>query len=257
MSMNSRLPFSHRSRFSILLCIVILSGCMTSKPETSLIETTTFTILEADEDTTIATYKVGNTPDNSCAPREGDVADTKSIGFSLGFLAPASEEDVEAEAGKGAVGLGGRNPEVLIARELLYRACELSSNINADKTLTKEIYFDFLSSIETITANLSKKGPSGFSKSTSLNPELVERDIVTEQERLDIMSFNNKIQAEEQRIARQIEAQNAPKPKPEPSKQAAADQADAEKKQQDIDKSETELNQSRAFRSDDNSLQQP
>lgn len=62
--------------------------------------------------------------------------------------------DVEAGVGKqenvglnnSAVGssLGGRNPEVLILRELMYRACELASNYDVDYKEARALYTEFL-----------------------------------------------------------------------------------------------------------------
>jgi len=51
----------------------------------------------------------------------------------------------------GALDLGGRNPAVLIARELMYRACELASNINADPATEHQIYMQFLQAVTAIS----------------------------------------------------------------------------------------------------------
>ena len=51
----------------------------------------------------------------------------------------------------GALDLGGRNPAVLIARELMYRACELASNTNADPVTERQIYTQFLQAITAIS----------------------------------------------------------------------------------------------------------
>lgn len=54
--------------------------------------------------------------------------------------------------------LGGRTPTVLITRELMYRACELAANINADSETARSIYADFLKAIQTIAQGSSSVG---------------------------------------------------------------------------------------------------
>ena len=62
----------------------------------------------------------------------------------------------------GALGLGGRNPAVLIARELMYRACELASNINADPATERQIYIQFLQAVTAISKAQTGAGASAL-----------------------------------------------------------------------------------------------
>ena len=61
-----------------------------------------------------------------------------------------AQKSIGEDVSRGAMSLGGRNPGVLIAHELLYRACELSLNLNADSALTLKIYERFLQSLELV-----------------------------------------------------------------------------------------------------------
>ncbi|TVZ56763.1 hypothetical protein OD91_2061 [Lutibacter sp. Hel_I_33_5] len=56
----------------------------------------------------------------------------------------------------GATLLSGRTPSVLIIRELLYRACELSVNHSLSKSEVTNIYKTFLEMAEKITKNMQK-----------------------------------------------------------------------------------------------------
>ena len=59
--------------------------------------------------------------------------------------------------------LGGRTPTVLITRELMYRACELAANINADSENSVAIYATFLQAIKDITQQQSDSGTASES----------------------------------------------------------------------------------------------
>jgi hypothetical protein len=64
---------------------------------------------------------------------------------------------------------------VLISRELMYRACELSLNINADTALTLQIYERFLRSLEEIAKHQTGAGvaaKAGTAGDTRIIPPL-------------------------------------------------------------------------------------
>jgi hypothetical protein len=81
-----------------------------------------------------------------CADRMSDIADTNIVRFGIDL----SGEGTNEEAGDRSIALGGRNPAVLITRELLYRACELSNNLNLSKEETLAVYYRFLDASLTI-----------------------------------------------------------------------------------------------------------
>lgn len=66
------------------------------------------------------------------------------------FILSDARESVGLKDGTKAVALGGRANLTLVTRTLMYRACELSMNLNADKDETLKIYDRFLDTIEKI-----------------------------------------------------------------------------------------------------------
>lgn len=101
-------------------------------------------ILAIPADLSIAYIKANGNPERLCAPRFGDVSDTRSedIGFSIPMTAGST--GVDAGNAVGAISLGGRDPAVLLVRELLFRACELSMNLNLDYEAAMQVYNSFL-----------------------------------------------------------------------------------------------------------------
>jgi|GEM_PF-5523910 len=98
---------------------------------------------------------------------------TAESGILLGLPSLKGEEQTELAQGVGALGLGGRDPLVLLARELLFRVCELTSNINADPELTIETYKYFLKTPETLSQHRFGSGtaPQAASLPLYLLPE--------------------------------------------------------------------------------------
>lgn len=90
-----------------------------------------------------------------CLEPDPDFTSTFNGSFSLGANVGTNSSTIGDSKGQSAVTAGGLSPMVLIARELLYRACELSMNTNATAEQQIAIYQTFLKTIETIsTSNL-------------------------------------------------------------------------------------------------------
>ncbi len=87
-----------------------------------------------------------------CLKPDPDVAVDYTSSFGLGGGANAVSGKFSADDGAGDKALGGRSQNVLMAREMLYRACELSLNVNADKNETIAIYEKTLRSLERMLA---------------------------------------------------------------------------------------------------------
>lgn len=106
-----------------------------------------------------------------CRAPGPDFARTASEGFSLDFGLPvAGAGDIGEDASKGALGLGGRDPEVLITREMMYRACELSLNLDADPKTTRAIYARFLKAINALGITQTGKGAAAASAAPTAAP---------------------------------------------------------------------------------------
>ncbi len=87
---------------------------------------------------------------------DSSLATSGSVSLTMPFATGA--KSVGGQKQQESLALGGRNPAVLITRELLYRACELSMNINADPEKTLAIYREFLEIAEKIAATQTQAG---------------------------------------------------------------------------------------------------
>ena len=96
-----------------------------------------------------------------CAEPLADVSESGSDGVQLSASgSPAFSETLDFSESITEQGLGGRTASVLIVREMLFRACELAMNTDADPKLSLEIFERFLSSIESLS-NTPAMGASG------------------------------------------------------------------------------------------------
>lgn len=141
--------------FISLVIIFLFAGCARTavKPTTMNISGIN---LYTKEDTLKTTYLKDN--QRFCLEPMLDVAATESEGVSLGLQQLQTSESIGERDARGAVALGGVSPEVLIVSELMYRACELAMNLNADKKLSLKIYFRFLETIEKLQPVINVPG---------------------------------------------------------------------------------------------------
>jgi hypothetical protein len=99
------------------------------------------------------------TMERMCRGPEPDFSRTASGGISTAMpTIMGSVAAIGDAASKGSLDLGGRDPAVLITRELMYRACELAANTNADPATEREIYRQFLAAIIEISKNHAGTG---------------------------------------------------------------------------------------------------
>lgn len=143
---------------------LFLSGCsggglLDSGPTAQVFDRQGIDVISEPSDRRATFFKDAGSTERFCRAPGPDFAVTASEGISLGLSLPVGGgKSVGQDEGKGALSLGGRNPEVLLAREMLFRACELSLNINADGKTSREIYERFLQSIEKISATQTGAG---------------------------------------------------------------------------------------------------
>ena len=95
-----------------------------------------------------------------CRSPNPDFASGQSSGVSVGL---AQGPTIGTSSGAMTDSLGGRSPAVLITRELMYRACELTLNLQANPDLSKEIYWRFLGTIELAIKSQTGAGAQGSS----------------------------------------------------------------------------------------------
>ena len=152
----------------IILISIIISGCAT-KTELAVNEVrrSGIDMIVFSNEAKAAFVKEHGNQEIICASRESDAIKTSEEGMNFGISTLGTNDKIGEESGTGSLSLGGRSPIVLITRELMFRACELSMNLNTNTKQTIEIYKLFLNSIHTITKNEHEIG----SKSNTLKPE--------------------------------------------------------------------------------------
>ena len=99
---------------------------------------------------------------------------TKSEAISLPSLLPGSTSSGAAitdSEGFSATNLGGRTPSVLIARDFLYRVCEMTINMQLSPEETVKVYLQAMDKIVEIIKDRSTAGKSApTATSTTISP---------------------------------------------------------------------------------------
>ncbi len=141
--------------------VLALSGCAALKPapEGKVFERGGVSMVVVPSGSRETYFSDPRSLERHCRAPSPDVSLTSSEGVSLQLPSPAGRgvglgEDLSA----GALGLGGRSPSVLISRELLYRACELSSNLNLPRDQSLKLFQDVLAAIIKIAAEQTGAG---------------------------------------------------------------------------------------------------
>ncbi|GAB55696.1 hypothetical protein GPUN_1579 [Glaciecola punicea ACAM 611] len=171
-------------RNSVVLCglLFIISGCITT-PQIGH-EVSSIRADPKNEGITLtgssSRYIVKNKDGSFCFGPPPDAAFTDSMSGSMGGLAltlfdnstvNSSSSDALADAHQ-RVGLGGRNPNVLISREILFESCLLMEKANLTSAQMIDLYKITLDAIVQINAKSldgnSIKSDNGASESLSL-----------------------------------------------------------------------------------------
>jgi hypothetical protein len=152
---------------SVLMSTFLISGCSTTAPGSSIEH-----LVERDGvDVGLipATYREvyfspATSTERHCRAPAPDFTVQQSDQLNLSMPMNGGESIGGGENQTGLT-LGGRSPTVLITRELMYRACELTANINADSETTVAIYATFLQALGNITQQQSGSGTASESDS--------------------------------------------------------------------------------------------
>ena len=138
-----------------LLALGALAGCAntssTSRQAETLIDRAGVDIVASDSTRQLTYIKERSSTERFCRGPGADSVTTGSQGVSAQIPLRGNSVGLGEESTSGAVDLGGRNPAVLITRELMYRACELASNTNADGATERQIYMQFLQAVTAIS----------------------------------------------------------------------------------------------------------
>lgn len=160
-------------RYSLLSLFVFLSiGCarMNSVMMHSGVDSAnTIRVFTYDDELKNTYFKKGRNGLRFCREPMPDAAPTFAEGMTIG-LPHSGGSNVGGSDSVGGLGLGGRNPEVLIAREFLFRACELSLNVDADYTQSRTIYSEFLKAAQTIAK--MQQGTGTQASSSTIETEI-------------------------------------------------------------------------------------
>ncbi len=172
------------NRLCVIFLLLLLVGCASKIPTTRIIERNGIAAFVSTDDHRVAYIKNHGNLDRVCASRESDAVATDETAVSFGLSSVTGQsEQVGEQSGRGELSLGGRSPLVLMSREFLYRACELSNNLNLDPQTTIAIYKMFLNSLEHLAVASSQTGTASVSSSlpsyqvtTSVPPHNAEED---------------------------------------------------------------------------------
>jgi hypothetical protein len=135
-------------RGGLMLGLVLLGGCTGFGHHAEKLSAENgLSIIHTPSDVQTSYLKTARTFARSCTETDVDFSKTRSSGSTLGLGIAGTSESVGHESSQGALSLGGRDPAVLITRELMFRACELTSNINADQRLALKIYAGTLDAV--------------------------------------------------------------------------------------------------------------
>ncbi len=157
-----------RNYLIIGTALLLLSGCAATIPKPEKIQTSGINSLITTADHQVAYLKTLGDLQRMCGARPTDSVATDNSGVTLGFSQLSQTESIGTSSGRGELALGGRSPAVLITRELLYRACELTNNLNMNEKTSIDVYKMFLESLQIITLQHYNPGTQPISASLSL-----------------------------------------------------------------------------------------
>ena len=153
-----------------VITLLSITGCSIKNDLfTKEIDRSGIDLIVMEEGSKVTYLKDSRTLEKFCASREIDTTETFNEGLGLGLSAGGSQEKISGGEGTGAVALGGRSPAVLITREMMFRACELSLNLNLDSEKTIELYKMFLEYTNKLIQNEHDKGsPTAVLQATNI-----------------------------------------------------------------------------------------
>lgn len=159
----------HSPRLPLRPILIACSACLligcSSLPSASdgrsesLIDRQGVDVVAADAGRQLTYFKDQGSQERFCHTPPPDFSRTAGSGTSVGLPTLAGgTAGIGSNLSKGSIDLGGRDPIVLISRELLYRACELATNTNADPATEREIYNKFLATLIEIAKSHTGQG---------------------------------------------------------------------------------------------------
>jgi hypothetical protein len=149
---------------------LVLSGCAALKPpttESKIFERDGISMVVVPSNSRETYFSDPKSMERHCRAPSPDVSLTSSEGVSINVPSPAGGGvGLGEDTSTGALGLGGRSPAVLISRELLYRACELSNNLNLPRDQALKLFQDILAVIVKISTTQTGSGTAAVASAT-------------------------------------------------------------------------------------------
>ncbi len=152
--------------FVIFIPLFFSSGCSIQQPEPTVTFAKGLRIYSTTAYQQSTMMKDHGSAERFCLARGTDVAETERTGVGASFGFADNNEDLSESSSIGAAGLGGRNPAVLITRELMYRTCEMIMNLNLSKEDALELYVKTLEASVTLSKTQTGTGTSETAPST-------------------------------------------------------------------------------------------
>lgn len=149
----------------IILSMIYLAACSSQVAKSKKTKLDGGALISSSEDQQLAFVKRHKSYLRICAETDNDFGTAHSSGIGLNFKGVGLSENSNV----GEIALGGRSPSVLITRELMYRACEMSLNLNLSSEQAIEIYLKTLSAIPAIAGANSGAGTKVQSANVSSN----------------------------------------------------------------------------------------
>lgn len=153
----------------IVLLSLVLSSCasLNSQPklQSKVISEGSLTAVETSPDNDVVYLHTKNNKEIICASRGQDFAVVQSGGDSLGVKEGSTSLNAGANTSSGVAELGGINPGVLLAREVMFRTCEFLGNLKSIDGLTsdnaKELFQTSLDAVLKISSDYSSSPGTG------------------------------------------------------------------------------------------------
>ena len=140
---------AQKKHFVIILSALVLTACSHSSPH--FIDTGALgqgiSLTTTPDDNQVIYVRAAESTARYCAETNIDYAATSSGGLSASFGLNGVQDSVGDQSSTSAVNFGGRDPAVLIARELMFRACEFNSNMNSNDRMALTVYAGTLDAI--------------------------------------------------------------------------------------------------------------
>lgn len=169
----------------VFLMTLMLFGCMPTPHHPIVLNRDGIDALVLTDDYKVTYIKKHGDLDRMCATPETDTVPTGESGLSFGSSVLGKSDVTGLKSGTGELSLGGRSPLVLITRELMFRACEMTNNLNCDEKTTREVYKMFLDTLEKLSLTDLGQGSESLASPVSIGSTQTQNESSPSEESYD------------------------------------------------------------------------